>query len=293
MNNLAIKKILIISLIFLSGCQLTASQLEQKSDAVNSSTPSVTSDECPEQPEVVLEDKNVQAIALNNEKATLSGIAKKNQSLGYTFEAKSGQKFNYQTDEDICLWIYTPENQLLSSKNLSVDGNYIIQVSAPKGSKTFDLEISLETPTSNASSTIPTSSIKDDLTKEQALEIVKGWYRAKSKIFGYPFDKRLVAQYAMGQLYYETLEKDGGGSVGWLKRNNCYYTYDFSNINNVWLFSTSGTRPLLKIQVSEKLQLHGPSSSGCSNRPRYYQKNVSYWFEKDNGAWKIYYYEVE
>ncbi|MBE9170680.1 hypothetical protein IQ238_25245 [Pleurocapsales cyanobacterium LEGE 06147] len=142
MNNLGIKKILIIGLFFLSGCQLNTSKLEQKSDAINYSR--VTSDECPEQPEVVLDRKNVQAIALDDEPITLSGIAKQNQSLGYTFEAKSDQKFNYRTEEDICIWIYTPDNQLVNSKNLPVDGKYTIQVSAPKGSATFELEIGLD-----------------------------------------------------------------------------------------------------------------------------------------------------
>ena len=81
--------------------------------------------------------------------------------------------------------------------------------------------------------------------------------------------------------------------MGWLQNNGCYYTYPFSNIDKVWSYSTSGTRPFLKIQVSERLQLHGSSSAGCGNPAKSYQKNVSYWFEKENGIWKIYEYEVQ
>jgi hypothetical protein len=166
MNNLAINKILIIGLFFLPSCQLKDVQLEQKSETVNSF--SATSDECPEQPEVVLDRKNVQVITFDNEAITLSGIARKNQSLGYTFEAKSGQKFNYQTEEDICVWIYTPDNQLVNSKNLPVDGKYTIQVSAPKGSATFELEIGLDFP-QNLSSLNSNVSI-DNSSQSQQIE---------------------------------------------------------------------------------------------------------------------------
>lgn len=144
MNYLVAKKLAIFSLLFISGCQIISPESEQVSEPVNTTT-SAASGECPEQPNVVLNNQNVKAIALENEQAALSGIAKKNKSLGYIFDAKSGQNFNYQTEEDICVWIYTPSNELLTSKKIPVDGKYTIQVSAPKGSATFDLNISLKT----------------------------------------------------------------------------------------------------------------------------------------------------
>ncbi len=303
MNKLSIflKKIIIFGAILtFTGC----SKPENSSSQVESN---LTDTGCPEEAELKLDKKNVEEVSLNNQTVHQSNQVSSNKSIGYTFQAKAGQKLSYQTDEDICIWVYAPNNELVNGTKLPETGNYTIQVSALKGSSTFDLEMSLETPTSNSSSRTPisnvnksnnstssyTTSVIENFTKDEALEIVENWYRAKPKIFGYPYNKSLVDRYATGQLYYETVEKDGGGSVGWLKRNGCYYSYDFSNIDNIWRFSTSGTRPLLKIKVSEKLQLNGPSNAGCSNKPRYYQKNVSYWFEKDNGNWKIYYYEVE
>ena len=82
MNHLIIRRIFIFSLIFISGCQITSPKSEQTSKPINASA----SGECPEQPEVVLNSQSVQAITLENKQATLSGIAKNNQSLGYTFE---------------------------------------------------------------------------------------------------------------------------------------------------------------------------------------------------------------
>ncbi|MGK7879174.1 MAG: ARC6/PARC6 family protein [Crocosphaera sp.] len=125
------------------------------------------------------------------------------------------------------------------------------------------------------------------LTQQKAVDLVANWYRAKPNMFGGSFDTSLVSEYATGTLYYETLERDGGGSIGWLQRNGCYYTYEFSKINNVVSFNFSGLPPSLTINVSERVQLHGPSSAGCGNPPRTYTKNVTYWFTQDNGIWKI------
>ena len=129
--------------------------------------------------------------------------------------------------------------------------------------------------------------------QEKAFEIVKKWYAAKPRIFAPPFDESLVDQYTTGKLHYNTTRNNGGGSMGWLRSNDCYYEYDFSKIEGVVSFDNSGTRPSLKVKVHEKLQLHGPNKAGCDNPPSSYRKNVTYWFEKDNGVWKIYDYKLE
>lgn len=100
--------------------------------------------ECPTQSEVVLQTHNVKPISLNHQTTTESGIVSSNQSLGYTFNANLGQKLSYTTNQNICIWIYTPDNQLLTSGNLPTTGKYTIQVSAPQGSTTFDLAMKLE-----------------------------------------------------------------------------------------------------------------------------------------------------
>ena len=104
-------------------------------------------------------------------------------------------------------------------------------------------------------------------------------------IFGSSFDRSLVAQYTTGQLYYETLEKGNGGSVGWLKNNGCYFTYDGYEIEKILDFNPSESQPSIRVQVFEKL-----SRQGCS---RYYvplhdsREKVTYWFTKDGTQWKI------
>jgi hypothetical protein len=136
------KKILcIICLSLLSGCQSLSSQT---SNSLSIKQASAASQGCPRQPEDVLKSANVKAISLSEQPLYESEVAKKGNSQGFIFEAQAGQKLNYQTESDICVWVYSPDNQLLSSQDLPTDGKYTIQVSVPQGSKTFEIAISLD-----------------------------------------------------------------------------------------------------------------------------------------------------
>jgi hypothetical protein len=115
----------------------------------------ITDSQCPTKPGMVLGINDVTPIALSTQPVIQSDTARSDKSLGYSFEAKSGQKLSYTTNQNICIWIYTPENQILSSSELPVTGKYTIQISTPKGSTTFALTISLENTTV---ATIPSSS---------------------------------------------------------------------------------------------------------------------------------------
>ncbi|MBK1987913.1 hypothetical protein A0J48_010235 [Sphaerospermopsis aphanizomenoides BCCUSP55] len=142
MNNLIKKFSLTILVCFVS----FACDKEKK-------TTEVTAVECPKQPKTILASNNVKTIDFSTPSITQSGMVSKNKSLGYTFEAKSGQKLGYSTNQDICIWIYTPDNQILSTPNLPTDGKYTIQISALKGSTTFDLTLSLDSVTAAATPT--------------------------------------------------------------------------------------------------------------------------------------------
>ena len=128
------------------------------------------------------------------------------------------------------------------------------------------------------------------LTQDEAVNIVDRWYQAKPEIFGRSFNTSLARELSTGELYYNTTKYDG--SVNWLRNNGCYYVYDYSTINSVISFDNQISRPSITVQVSEGLALNGSSSSGCNGRYQTYSKPVTYWFEKENGQWKIYNYKV-
>jgi hypothetical protein len=215
-----------------------------------------------------------------------SGQLTAGKYLGYTFEGKQGQILNYSTPNNICLWIFQPDMQLLDGVELPIDGKYTVQITIPEGSSTFELEMGL-----NKDNLAYNSSLNDEMSQEEALNLVQRWYEAKPTMFNGGFHQDLVAELATGELYDKTTKS--GGSMDWLQQNGCYYTYDYSNIDYVISFDNQGSRPSLRVKVSEKLTLHGSRSAGCNGRPKSYSKPATYWFEKENGIWKIYNYDVE
>ncbi|BAY80457.1 hypothetical protein NIES25_69450 (plasmid) [Nostoc linckia NIES-25] len=129
------KKLLFFCFFIICGCT-TGSQVSQIMPQ--------TSTGCPEKPILILNTRDVKNISLNDRIVKESAQASANKSIGYTFAASTGQKFYYKTAEDICIWLYTPDSQILNSVTIPTTGKYTLQVSAPKGSTSFSLEMSLQ-----------------------------------------------------------------------------------------------------------------------------------------------------
>jgi hypothetical protein len=101
---------------------------------------------CAELPQGTLNAQDVKAIALTSGSNQNSGMVKAGKSVGFSFDAQAGQTFNYQTDDNICLWVFTPDNQLMSTQSLPKSGKYTVQISTLQGSTTFNLAMSLDSP---------------------------------------------------------------------------------------------------------------------------------------------------
>lgn len=129
------RALLCFMLLIVSGCNASV----QSANTVNS-----TSNECPEKPAGPLASNDVKSVSLGSQTVKETGMVSSGKYLGYTFSAEAGQKLSYRTTENICTWIYTPDNQLLNSTEVPQNGKYIMQVSALTGSTTFEIEMSLE-----------------------------------------------------------------------------------------------------------------------------------------------------
>ncbi|BDA65950.1 hypothetical protein CAL7716_001160 [Calothrix sp. PCC 7716] len=162
--NVLLKLIFPVSLIMLiiSGCSTSSSNTQ---NAIASNT---SSNQCPDKPIGSLDIKNVKQIQLSSQNLRESGQVRASEDVGYVFEAKSGQRLNRESEQDICIWVYAPDNQIITTKDLSKTGKYTIQISALKGSTTFDLKLSLEdlstSTTSNQTNPIPTTSVTSNTT---------------------------------------------------------------------------------------------------------------------------------
>ncbi|MDK2408653.1 ARC6/PARC6 family protein [Aphanizomenon sp. 202] len=313
-----LKKLIVYSTcLSLIGCQTIENPL------TNVSSNAISSSGCAEKPMVSLSEKDVETVALNESTITKSGQVSASTNIGYTFTATTGQKLSYSTDADVCLWVFSPDNEILKGGELSKNGKYIIQVAAPQGAKTFDLKMSLgvletaaNTPTVSTTDTPEGTSVntskntsertsertsennnsqsslendnlqpENDISQEQALELVQKWYAAKPRIFAPPFDRDLLNELATGKLYQRVGGEDG--SIDWLQKYNRYYTYNKSEITNVMGFSSSGSRPYIKVRIIEELYLQGEKGLDKTNSGEY-QIDYIYFFAKENGTWKIY-----
>jgi len=112
--------------------------------ACSKSLTDTNTQQCSNQDKIPLKKNDVQPIVLSKQPITQSGTASHDKLIGYSFNGQSGQKLSYQTNQNICISIYTPDNQILSSRELSTNGKYVIQISAPQDSINFSLMLSLE-----------------------------------------------------------------------------------------------------------------------------------------------------
>jgi hypothetical protein len=253
---------------------------------------------------------NPQYINIDGQTFKQTGKIASNDDMGFMFQGKQGQTLSYSYNDKLCVWIYTPDNQLLSGVQLPVNGNYTVHLAALKGTTTFEIEMKLSEDSLPApipppplpqppSPTNPPSPIpippspppysRVNLSQNQAVRLVNNWLSSKSRIFAHPFDTTPVRQYVYisGPLYTDITKP--GGSIDWLRGNNSYYKYKESRITSIISFSVSGAQPELTVSVYEDKRLYGPngidySQSGSSTR------SYSYSLIQENGNWKIFDY---
>jgi hypothetical protein len=136
-GNKNMKKLIFGSLlILLVGCEVRPT---------NPSLSNVSEDGCPAEPLTELDEKNIIPVELGSEPVIESEQIRANQSIGYIFEGQAEQRLSYKAD-NICVWVYTPNNEILTQGELPVDGKYIVQIGILQGVAGFNLEMSLSNP---------------------------------------------------------------------------------------------------------------------------------------------------
>ena len=306
---------LIGSLVILASCK---GSLNSEDSGVKATTSTqVETQECPTTPGGSLTDPT--SIDIMGKTVQKSGSLRSKDNIGFTFSGKQGQKLNYSYNDEVCVWIFAPDNTILSGTELPTDGIYMIHVASLKGTTSFDIEVGLSEPTIVQQATPaptqvvvvqqpptqvnsqpiqqtpqpyrppqPTSSTVD-FTQNEAVGLVSGWLSQKGRVFSHPFDLSPAQQYisTSGPLYHDISKPDG--SVDWLRKNNAYYQYRESRITEVSSYYTSGSMPELVVSIYEDKTLNTPKGvdstvSGSSTQTFVYS------FVKENGTWKIFDY---
>ncbi len=157
MNKLSILLILLI----LYGCS------GQKLDgSVSNSISYAPGKFCSEKLSGVLDKKDVKTIPLSSSNVKESGQVSADKYVGYAFQGKAGQRISYRTNDNICVSVFTPKNEVLKGVDLDTDGQYILQVAVPKGSTSFNLEMSLG---------IGTLSQNQSVQSQPSFDIIGNW----------------------------------------------------------------------------------------------------------------------
>lgn len=142
-NDNFLKVMILIMFVLVTSCK--------EDDKANSEVTSENTEQgCPQRPQKSLKEANINTIEFDENELAKSGIINQNETIGYRLEGKSEQELKYETNDNICVWIFTPENEVLKQTELPMDGTYIMQVTTPAGSRSFDLTVNLESPSSPA-----------------------------------------------------------------------------------------------------------------------------------------------
>lgn len=134
---------------------------------------------CPEVHGEFVKAEDSKTLALTKLPVKISGVAKANRYISYNFSGKAKQKFDFDTDSNVCIWVFDLDRDMLQEKSLSKDGIYIIQIFTIKGSSTFDIELSLENGMKNdeyaidliENNTSDTNSFNPKITQENSRTI--------------------------------------------------------------------------------------------------------------------------
>ncbi|MEZ2232556.1 ARC6/PARC6 family protein [Microcoleus sp.] len=293
---------LYLVLIIIGGCSAVSSNPNLNSVLAGST--------CPEKPASTLDSKDVKAISLNTS-GTITESNKNldpSKSLGYTFEAQSGQKLSYKPTNNVCIWIFTQDITLVNhtafpkseeyAAALPKSGKYTIQVEAQKAIANFNLEMSLGTlqtsaipavraspqTTSNNTPNSPSSNTNSSaLTQQQASQVIQNWLDAKKRLFAPPYEEQLAANFTIGERYIKTT-----GAIKWLRDNNAYYDYKIAKVDSSNNLSVSSDQAQIDVNISEDLVLYVNNQVDSSVTTNGVKTTAYRFFLKlDAGTWKI------
>ncbi|MGC9503153.1 ARC6/PARC6 family protein [Baaleninema sp.] len=226
------------------------------------------SSNCPEFPAQSLTDP--ESIDLDGKTIQKTGTLPAGEAIGFTFVGKTGREFDIQQNEEICVWVYTPDNQIFSGKTLPVDGTYTVHVEPRTDATTYRL-------------TLESSEESIEVERQKIIQLIEGYLEAKSQLFGPSLDRELAKKFLTGERYEKTQI-----SIKWLQENEAYYDYRLSRLDDSRNFSQNGDTATLEVTITEELSLYrngqiDPNNS--SNGPK--SRNYRFTLKKIGSHWKI------
>jgi len=233
--------------------------------------------DCQEKPTRPLEEEEVKKIFFDAIPLTESGKINVGEQIGYTFYSSSDSTLTYSTNEEICIWVYAPDLELINPENiqstgeqqisLTKDGKYTMQVSGRQNSQEFTIEMSLDTP----------------LTRSQAVNLIQNWLEAKNRIFAPPYNQELAARYLTGQDYQDALRL-----IKYLQENKIYYRYSSHSTSVTDNFSYTAKSATIEVMIRERFQEYKKNEEDVEEiRDRLTTQRYRFELQRINDGWKI------
>jgi len=106
----------------------------------------ISQEECPNIPSGRL--TNPERINIDGQTVQKTGRISSDNDIGYFFQGKQGQRLSYSSNDnnELCVWVYTPDNKIFSGVELPVNGTYAIHLASLEKTTTFDLKMKLSAP---------------------------------------------------------------------------------------------------------------------------------------------------
>jgi len=122
------------------------------------------------------------------------------------------------------------------------------------------------------------------ITKQEAVNLINRYLKAKERIFAPPYDRQLAASLLTGKAYEQKITRPGGGSLEELKAKNGYWIYGTRNVEPLAYFSVTNEQVQIDVKVKEELSYY-ENGIRLKNTPN--NNNYRFTFQPDNGTWKI------
>ncbi|NET30020.1 hypothetical protein [Okeania sp. SIO1I7] len=207
--------------------QSDTSQIDNTKVTLNPDT------KCPDTPSGSL--TNPQMIDIDGQAVEKTGKISSDDDIGFLFKGQKGQKLSYSYNDQLCVWIYTPDKKLLSGVELPVNGNYAVYLASLKGTTTFEIEMKLSEPNTETIPNTETTKVIDKQcdeplddsynVKANGLNLVDCFQTNSNQIFIYK---------KKGKLYYHGIQKTGNHDSIFLSANQ--YGEGYVAINKTYKY---------------------------------------------------------
>lgn len=132
------------------------------------------------------------------------------------------------------------------------------------------------------SKTQPEVTFSQGLSRQESLDLINKWLKAKSEIFASPFNRQLATSLTTGKML-EDITKSGG-SIDWLQQNNAYYRYGESQAEATGFFSLAANQVEIEVQIREKIDFY---MNGKLNKSEIETGTYRFTLAQESGQWKL------